>query len=58
MNHEDKLKDSLLRLERAARKTVKTRGYSAETRGLKILVDRIKEQLTHADSHPASRFRR
>lgn len=58
MSEQDKLNSTLVRLERATRKTIQTRGYSKDVQSLKSLVDNIKEQLIHANTRNASRTQR
>lgn len=58
MNYEDKLNATLVKLERATQRTIKTRGYSKDVQNLKNLVESIKEQLIHANTRSASRTQR
>ncbi len=55
MSEEEKLKAALARLEHSIRKVIETRGYSRETRALKLLSELIQEQLTNGHTRHSTR---
>ena len=52
---EKKLREALARLEASTRKVLETRGYSRDARGLKLLEELIREQLTNANTRNSTR---
>ena len=56
MSHEDKLRATLARLEKATQKTINTRGYARDAKSLKALEEMIREQLIYANISRNSRI--
>lgn len=52
---EEKLQRTLRRLEKTTAEVLKTRGYSQDSRTLKILEEMIREQLGHENSRSTTR---
>ncbi|MEQ1665047.1 MAG: hypothetical protein ABL927_06680 [Bdellovibrionales bacterium] len=52
---EAQLKESLTRLERTTEHIIKTNGYTAEAKKLRLLMELVKEQIKNENSVPATR---
>lgn len=52
---EVRLKESLQKLEESADRLIRTGGYTSETRGVRLLVELIKEQIQNENSRRSTR---
>ena len=51
----NQLEVSLKKLQKASQEIIKTKGYNTESEKINILIELIKEQGQHENSHPTNR---